>query len=129
LIDLAFVELEEIVQRSAGDSVRLYGRTSAYVQAERHHLALRIIRRAFAGLAVTGHPSLPRTLWKMLYPFAWRAEVGQAARRAGLDPFLVTRWCARSRAATRGPSRARALMPATAQPRAAVRGGRSGAIS
>ena len=86
LTDLAFVELEDVVQRSAGDSVRLYGLTGAYVQEERYHLALRIMRRAFAGLAATGHPAIPRAFWEMLYPFAWRAEVEPGGAARGTRP-------------------------------------------
>ena len=41
-------------QRSVGDTVRLYGLTSAYVRDERYHLALRILRRHFAALAASG---------------------------------------------------------------------------
>jgi soluble lytic murein transglycosylase len=128
LIDLALVELADVVQRSAGDSVRLYGLTSAYVEDERYHLALRIMRRNFTGLAATGHPSIPRAFWEMLYPYAWRPEVTDTARRAGIDPFLVAAVVreessyyprAVSRAGARGLMQ---LMPATAQPMAAVRG-------
>ena len=54
LVEYAWQELEDVVQRSVGDTVRLYGLTSAYVQDERYHLALRILRRHFAVLAVTG---------------------------------------------------------------------------
>jgi soluble lytic murein transglycosylase len=127
LIDLALVELEDVVQRSAGDSVRLYGLTSAYVEDERYHLALRIMRRNFAGLASTGHPSIPRAFWEMLYPFAWRAEVLDAAQRVGIDPLLVAAVVreesnyyprAVSPAGARGLMQ---LMPATAQPMAAIR--------
>jgi soluble lytic murein transglycosylase len=128
LVDLAFVELEDVVQRASGDSMRLYGLTSAYVEGERHHLALRVMRRNFASLAVTGDQSIPRALWEMLYPFAWRAEVTDAAQRAGVDPFLVAAVVreessyyprAVSRAGARGLMQ---LMPATAQPMAALRG-------
>jgi soluble lytic murein transglycosylase len=128
LIDLSLVELDDVVQRSAGDSVRLYGLTSAYVEDERYHLALRIMRRNFAGLASSGHPSIPRAFWEMLYPFAWRAEVTDAAQRVGVDPFLVAAVVreessyyprAVSRAGARGLMQ---LMPGTAQPMAALRG-------
>jgi soluble lytic murein transglycosylase len=128
LSDLALVELEDVVQRSAGDSVRLYGLTSAYLEDEHYHLALRIMRRNFAGLATTGHPALPRAFWEMLYPFAWRPEVEQAAQRAKVDPFLVAAVVreesnydprAVSRAGARGLMQ---LMPATAQPMVAGRG-------
>jgi peptidoglycan lytic transglycosylase len=128
LIDLALVELEDVVQRAAGDSVRLYGLTSAYLEDERYHLALRIMRRNFAGLATSGHPSIPRAFWEMLYPYAWRSEVTEAARRAGVDPLLVAAVVreessyyprAVSRAGARGLMQ---LMPTTAQPMAAVRG-------
>jgi soluble lytic murein transglycosylase len=128
LLDLSLVELADVVQRSAGDSVRLYGLTSAYVEDERYHLALRIMRRNFTGLAATGHPSIPRAFWEMLYPYAWRPEVTETARRAGIDPFLVAAVVreessyyprAVSRAGARGLMQ---LMPATAQPMAAARG-------
>jgi soluble lytic murein transglycosylase len=128
LVDLAGVELEDVVRRSAGDPVRLYGLTGAYMQDERYHLGLWIMRRAFRALASTGHPSLPRAFWEMFYPHAWRAEVGQAARRAGVDPFLVAAVMreesnydprAVSRAGARGLMQ---LMPTTAQPLAATRG-------
>ena len=89
LVEYAWEELEDVVQRSVGDTVRLYGLTSAYVQEERYHLALRILRRHFGGLAVTGHSSLPPAFWQMLYPLGWRASLTEAAARQGLDPFFV----------------------------------------
>jgi soluble lytic murein transglycosylase len=128
LVDLALVELEDVVRRSAGDSQRLYGLTGAYVEDERYDLALRIMRANFAGLAATGNPGIPRAFWEMLYPFAWRAEVEQAAGRARVDPFLVAAVVreesnyyprAVSRAGARGLMQ---LMPATAQPLAVGRG-------
>jgi len=45
------------VQGAAGDPVRLYGLSGAYAQAERYHLALRILRRWFAAPAATGDPA------------------------------------------------------------------------
>src|SRR5258705_2230715 len=89
LVDFAWQELEDAVQRSVGDPVRLYALSSTYVKEERYHLALRIVRRHFTGLATTGHPTMPRAFWEMVYPFGWRSEVSEAAQRAGLDPFLV----------------------------------------
>lgn len=89
LVEDAFQELEELSQRAAGDPVRLYGLASAYVKEERYHLALRIFRRSLAPLAATGDPAIPRAFWEMFYPFGWRAEVTDAAARAGLDPYLV----------------------------------------
>lgn len=89
LIEDAWLELEDVVHRSIGDVVRLYGLSGAYVRDERYHLALRILRRHFAGLAVTGHPALPQAFWEMLYPFGWRQSVVEAADREGLDPYLV----------------------------------------
>ncbi|MGH7355252.1 MAG: transglycosylase SLT domain-containing protein, partial [Candidatus Rokuibacteriota bacterium] len=128
LVEDALAELDDVVQRSVADPVRLYGLSSAYVQEERYHLALRVFRRHLAGLAVTGDPALPRAFWEMLYPLGWRAEIDAAARRAGLDPFLVAAVVreesnyyprAVSRAGARGLMQ---LMPATAQPMAEVRG-------
>jgi len=127
LVDAALEELEDVAQRSIGDTVRLYGLTSAYVRDERYHLALRILRRHFAGVAASGQ-GVPQAFWEMLYPFGWRTEVFDAAQRVGLDPFLVAAVVreessyyprAVSRAGARGLMQ---LMPATAQPMAAVRG-------
>ena len=127
LVELAWEELEDIAHASVGDTVRLYGITSAYVRDERYHLALRILRRHFSALAATGH-GLPQAFWEMLYPFGWRTEVYEAAERAGLDPYLVAAVVreessyyplAVSRAGARGLMQ---LMPATAQPMAEVRG-------
>jgi soluble lytic murein transglycosylase len=121
LLEFAWEELESVVQRSVGDPVRLYGLSSAYVRDERYHLALRILRRHFAALATTGHPSLPQAFWEMLYPFGWRTAVMEAAQREGLDPFLVAALVreesnyyprAVSRVGARGLMQ---LMPGTAQ--------------
>jgi soluble lytic murein transglycosylase len=128
LVESALEELEEVVAQATGDTVRLYGFTSAYLRDERYHLALRIFRRHFAGLAVSGDPALPRAFWEMLYPFGWRPEVMAAARRTGIDPFLVAAVVreessyyprAVSRAGARGLMQ---LMPATARPMAEHRG-------
>jgi soluble lytic murein transglycosylase len=127
LVEYAWEELEDIAQAAAGDAVRLYGLTSAYVRDERYHLALRILRRHFGALAAAGH-GLPQAFWEMLYPFGWRNEVFKAAERTGLDPYLVAAIVreessyyprAVSRAGARGLMQ---LMPATAQPMAEVRG-------
>jgi peptidoglycan lytic transglycosylase len=128
LVEFAWQELEDVIQRAAGDPVRLYALSSTYVKDERYHLALRVVRRHFTALATTGHPTVPRAFWEMVYPFGWRSEVSEAARRAGLDPFLVAAVVreessyyprAVSRAGARGLMQ---LMPATAQPMAENRG-------
>src|SRR4030095_16690075 len=67
-------ELEDVVQRAAGDPVRLYGLASAYIEAERYHMALRIMRRHFQPVAATGDPSLPRALWEIYSPWGWRSD-------------------------------------------------------
>jgi soluble lytic murein transglycosylase len=128
LVESALEELEDVVERSAGDPLRLYGFSSAYVRDERYHMALRIFRRHFAALATSGDPALPRAFWEMLYPFGWRNDVTAAAQRSGLDPFLVAAVVreessyyprALSRAGARGLMQ---LMPATARPMAEHRG-------
>jgi soluble lytic murein transglycosylase len=128
LIEYAWEELEDVVQSSVGDPVRLYGASSAYVRDERYHLALRIVRRHFGALTASGDPTLPRAFWEVIYPFGWRNEVMEAAGRVGLDPFLVAGIVreessyyprAVSRAGARGLMQ---LMPATARPMADVRG-------
>jgi soluble lytic murein transglycosylase len=128
LVEFAVQELDDVVLRSVGDPLRLYGVSGAFAQEARYHLALRILRRNFAGAAVTGHAVLPRSFWEMLYPFGWRAEIYEAADRAGLDPFLVAAVVreessyyprAISPAGARGLMQ---LMPRTAQPMAELRG-------
>ncbi len=128
LVEYASEELEDVVQASVGDHVRLYGASAAYVRDERYHLALRIVRRHFTTLAVSGDPTLPRAFWEIIYPLGWRNEVVEAARRAGLDPYLVAAVVreessyyprALSRAGARGLMQ---LMPATARPMADLRG-------
>ncbi|PYN93610.1 MAG: hypothetical protein DMD91_29755 [Candidatus Rokuibacteriota bacterium] len=120
LMEFAWEELEDVVQRSAGDPLRLYGLTSDYVKNERYHLALRILRRHFTVLATLGDPLLPQAFWEMLYPFGWRDSVTRAAEREGVDRFLVAALVreessyyprARSRAGARGLMQ---LMPGTA---------------
>ncbi|HSE93704.1 MAG TPA: transglycosylase SLT domain-containing protein [Methylomirabilota bacterium] len=128
LVEAAAQELDDVVLRSVGDPVRLYGLSGAFVRDERYHVALRILRRHFATVASTGHDALPRAFWEMLYPFPWRDEIAVAAQRNGLDPNLVAAVVreessyyprAVSRTGARGLMQ---LMPATAQPMAAHRG-------
>jgi soluble lytic murein transglycosylase len=128
LVEFAVRELDAVLSASVGDPVRLYGISGAYARDERYHLALRILRRHFSGLAASGHPELPRAFWEMLYPFPWRQEVSEEARQAAVDPFLVAAVIreessyhprALSRAGARGLMQ---LMPGTAQPMAEVRG-------
>ncbi len=127
LVESALEELEEVVQQATGDTVRLYGFSSAYVRDERYQPALRIFRRHFGSLARTD-PALPRAFWEMFYPFGWRSEVTTAAQRVGLDPFLVAALVreessynprALSPVGARGLMQ---LMPATARPMAEHRG-------
>jgi soluble lytic murein transglycosylase len=89
LVEQAAVELEDVVQGAVSDPVRLYGLAGAYVEVERYHMALRIMRRHFQSLAATGDPTLPRAFWEMFYPYVWRDEVRDAAQRRGIDPYLV----------------------------------------
>ena len=128
LVEDALEELADVVEQAGGDTVRLYGFSSAYVRDERYHLALRIFRRHFSTLASSDDPTLPKAFWEMLYPFGWREEVTAAARQSGLDPFLVAAVVreessyyprAVSRTGARGLMQ---LQPQTAQPMAATRG-------
>ena len=114
-------ELEDVVQRAAADPVRLYGLAGAYVEAERYHMALRIMRRHFQPVAETGDPSLPRAFWEIYYPWGWRVDVMTASQDVKLDPYLVAAVVreessyyprAVSRAGARGLMQ---LMPATAR--------------
>jgi soluble lytic murein transglycosylase len=128
LVESALEELAEVVQAAGGDPVRLYGASTAYARDERYHMALRIARRHFSGLAWSGDPGLPRVFWEVLYPLGWRDDVTAAAQGAGVDPFLVAAVVreessyhprAVSRAGARGLMQ---LMPATARPLAAHQG-------
>ncbi len=128
LVEFALRELGDLVLASVSDPVRLYGASAAYARDERYHLALRILNRHFADLATAGLPTLPRAFWEMLYPFGWRSDVANVARRAGIDPFLVAAVIreesrydpkALSRAGARGLMQ---LMPGTAGPMARHRG-------
>ena len=89
LVEDAAQELEDVVQGSAGDPVRLYALAGAYVEVERYHMALRIMRQHFQAVAATGDPSLPRAFWEMFYPWGWRDDVLAAAQDVKLDPYLV----------------------------------------
>jgi soluble lytic murein transglycosylase len=121
LVEEAAAELEDAVQGAVSDPVRLYGMAGVYIEAERYHMALRIMRRHFQSLAATGDPALPRAFWEMFYPYAWRDEMRDAAQRRGIDPYLVAAVVreessyyprATSRAGARGLMQ---LMPATAR--------------
>jgi soluble lytic murein transglycosylase len=121
LVDQAAVELEDVVQGATSDPVRLYGLAGVYIEVERYHMALRIMRRHFQSQAASGDPTLPRAFWEMFYPHAWRDEVRDAAQRRGIDPYLVAAVVreessyyprAISRAGARGLMQ---LMPATAR--------------
>jgi len=89
LVGEAAAELDDAVQGAGGNPVRLYGMAGVYIEAERYHMALRIMRRHFQSVAATGDPTLPRAFWEMFYPYAWRDEMRDAAQRRGIDPYLV----------------------------------------
>lgn len=128
LTEFAVEELTTVVLGSIADPVRLYGLSSAYVEDERYHMALRILRRHFGAAAVAGDPALPQAFWEMLYPIGWREELTAAAEQSGLDPHLVAALVreessyhpqALSPAGARGLMQ---LMPSTARPMAELRG-------
>jgi soluble lytic murein transglycosylase len=121
LAEEASQELEGVVQDAAGNPVRLYGLAGAYIEAERYHMALRIMRRYFQPVAATGDPALPRAFWEIYYPWGWRSDVLVAAQDVKLDPYLAAAVVreessyyprAVSRAGARGLMQ---LMPATAR--------------
>jgi soluble lytic murein transglycosylase len=88
LRELADEEMDELTRRSVGEPRRLYALSAAYVADERYHMALRILRRSFLGIARTAVGS-PREFWEMFYPLGWRDALTAAAGRAAIDPFLV----------------------------------------
>jgi soluble lytic murein transglycosylase len=126
LAEDAAQELEYAVQGAGADPVRLYGLAGAWVEAERYHMALRIMRRHFQPAAATGDPALPRAFWEIYYPWGWRDDVLAASQGVKLDPYLVAAVVreessyyprAVSRAGARGlmqlmPTTARLLAPA-----------------
>ena len=88
LREFADEELDDLTRRSVGEPRRLYALSAAYVADERYHMALRILRRHFLGVARSGVAS-PREFLEMFYPLGWREALTSAAGRASLDPFLV----------------------------------------
>jgi len=121
LAEDAAQELEYAVQGAGADPIRLYGLAGAYVEAERYHMALRIMRRHFQPAAATGDPALPRAFWQIYYPWGWRDDVLAASQGVKLDPYLVAAVVreessyyprALSRAGARGLMQ---LMPTTAR--------------
>jgi soluble lytic murein transglycosylase len=81
-------ELDEITRTSVAEPKRLYALSAAYVAEERYHLALRILRRHFLGVA-RGAAATPREFLEMFYPLGWREALTTAADRALVDPYLV----------------------------------------
>ena len=126
LAEDAAQELEYAVEGAGTNPVRLYGLAAAWIEAERYHMALRIMRRHFQPAAVTGDPALPRAFWELYYPWGWRDDVLAASQGVKLDPYLVAAVVreessyyprAVSRAGARGlmqlmPTTARLLAPA-----------------
>jgi soluble lytic murein transglycosylase len=126
LAEDAAQELEYTVQGVGADPVRLYGLAAAWIEAERYHMALRIMRRHFRPLAASGDPALPRAFWELYYPWGWRDDVLASSQDVKLDPYLVAAVVreessyyprAVSRAGARGlmqlmPTTARLLAPA-----------------
>jgi len=88
LREFADEELDDLTRRAVGEPRRLYALSAAYVADERYHMALRILRRSFLGVARSGTGS-PREFWEMFYPLGWRDALTAAAGRAAVDPFLV----------------------------------------
>src|SRR5262249_17914965 len=82
-------ELEYAVQGAGADPVRLYGLAAAWIEAERYHMALRIMRRHFRPVAASGDPALPRAFWEIYYPWGWRDDVLASSQDVKLDPYLV----------------------------------------
>jgi soluble lytic murein transglycosylase len=126
--ELADEELDDMTRLSLGDPKRLYAISAAWTQEARYHMAIRILKRHFYGVARTGSEAAPRAFWEMLYPIGWPTELAGAARRAAVDPLLVAAVVreesaydprARSRVGARGLMQ---LMPATAKPLARARG-------
>ncbi|MFQ5828404.1 MAG: transglycosylase SLT domain-containing protein [Candidatus Methylomirabilia bacterium] len=89
LAEHAVGELEELSRRIRGDRAKLYGLAALWLRDEEFHRAVWIARKAFTRLAWSGHRRLPRQFWEIFYPFGWKPEIRQLARRAGVDPYLV----------------------------------------
>lgn len=89
LREFADEELDALTRAAVGEPRRLYALSAAYVADERYHMALRILRRSFLGLARSGGAGSPREFWEMFYPLGWRDALTAAAGRASVDPFLV----------------------------------------
>ncbi|HEY7204686.1 MAG TPA: transglycosylase SLT domain-containing protein [Methylomirabilota bacterium] len=81
-------ELDEITRTSVAEPKRLYALSAAYVAEERYHMALRILRRYFLGVARSA-AATPREFQEMFYPLGWKVALTSAADRVSLDPYLV----------------------------------------
>ncbi len=128
LSEYATAEIEELSAASVADQVRLYGLSAFWAREEEYHRALRILRRYFADVALSGHPGVPLRFWEILYPMGWREELAEVATQAGLDAYLLAAVVreessffprARSRVGARGLMQ---LMPETARSLARRRG-------
>src|SRR4029434_10352335 len=81
-------ELDEITRTSVAEPKRLYALSAAYVAEERYHMALRILRRYFLGVARSA-ASPPRAFREWFYPLGGKEALTSAADRASVDPYLV----------------------------------------
>jgi len=81
-------EMDDLTRASVGEPRRLYALSAAYVADERYHMALRILRRHFLGVARSA-AVVPREFLEMFYPLGWRQALTTAADRVSIDPFLV----------------------------------------
>ena len=86
--DYRAARLLALARVGAGPTIPHVESTVAGVADERYHMALRILRRSFLGVARSGTGS-PREFWEMFYPLGWRDALTAAAGRAAVDPFLV----------------------------------------
>jgi soluble lytic murein transglycosylase len=85
----ALLEFESLGRDGVLEPERAYGLGALFAQLGEPGRSLRYLRRAFGALAEAGAPGLTPAFWRLLYPFGYAEIVREAARRAGLDPFLL----------------------------------------
>ncbi|PYM62777.1 MAG: hypothetical protein DMD79_10285 [Candidatus Rokuibacteriota bacterium] len=82
-------ELDTLGATVVTDPDRAWGLAIAFSEFGELGRSLRSLRRAFGPAAEGGAPGLTSRFWELYYPLGYAETVSDAARRAGLDPYLV----------------------------------------
>src|SRR5262249_7403127 len=85
----ALLELEALGRDAAADGDRAWALGVIFADLGEAGRSLRYLRRALGAAVEAGAPGLPTRLWQLYYPLGYGAQVRTAARKAGLDPYVV----------------------------------------